>query len=126
MTSAFRDAVEARDVQALRAVLHPDVVFHSPAVFKPYLGRDATMTLLRAVIEVFDEFRYVGQTGGDDEQVLRFTARVGDRDVEGVDVIRYDADGLVVDLTVLIRPLSALVALAEAMQAKLAEQATPR
>lgn len=120
MTDAFRSAVESRDLAAMSAALHPDVVFHSPAVFAPYPGRAATMSLLRAVMAVFEDFEYTGDTHGDHERVLRFRARVGDRQVEGADLIRHDDDGLVVDLTVMIRPLSALQAVMAAMQAQLA------
>jgi ketosteroid isomerase-like protein len=76
MTQAFRAAVERRDPDAMAAALHPDVVFHSPAVFKPYKGRDATMRLLRHVLEVFEDFRYLDQLSGDGSHGLVFAARV--------------------------------------------------
>jgi hypothetical protein len=119
-TSPFRAAVEAKDPAALESVLHPDVVFRSPAVFKPYAGREATMVVLRAVFEVFEEFGYAMAVREGDDEVLRFTARVGERAVDGVDIIRYDESGAVTELTVMIRPMSGLHAVAEAMAAKLA------
>ncbi len=119
---AFESAVLSRDEQAMAAVLHPDVVFSSPAVFKPYEGRDATMTVLRAVMAVFREFSYVGRADGDGLTVLRFRATVGARSIEGVDILEH-ADGLVTALTVMIRPLSGLTAVVEAMGAMLAQQA---
>lgn len=120
MTSPFRTAIETGDPAAIQAALHPDVVFRSPAVYAPYQGREATMQVLRAVIMVFEDFRYVGQIREGADEVLRFAARVGDRELEGVDLIHYDADGLVTELTVMIRPRSGLQAVLEAMGAKLA------
>ena len=120
MNSPFRAAVEAKDPEAMAALLRPDVVFRSPAVYKPYRGRDATMAVLGAVGEVFEDFRYTGQMRVDDEELLRFSARVGDRELEGVDLVRYDEEGLVRELTVMVRPHSGLVALLEAMGARLA------
>ena len=120
MTPQFREAVETGDPVALSAALSPDVVFHSPAVFAPYVGRDETMRVLGAVLQVFEEFRYVGEVGTGEHQVLRFVATVNGRSVEGVDLITFDSAGLVADLTVMIRPLSALHAVVEAMGRQLA------
>jgi hypothetical protein len=119
MSSAFRAAVEARDLDAMESALHPDVVFRSPAVHTPYEGREQTMRLLREVVEVFEDFRYVDELEAGSSHALVFEARVGDRRLQGLDHLRTDADGLVVELTVMVRPLSGLVALAQAMAARL-------
>ena len=116
---AFRAAVEAGDLDAAEASLSPDVVFRSPVVFKPYEGREATMVLLRAVFEVFEDFRYVDELAGDGSHALIFEARVGDRTLMGLDHMRVDEDGLITELTVMVRPLSGITALGEAMRAKL-------
>lgn len=117
--SVFRTAIESKDSESIAAVLAPAVTFRSPAVHAPYSGRDTVMVILRAVIEVFEDFAYVGQVRQGDDEVLRFRARVGDRDVDGVDIVRYDDAGLVAELTVMIRPLSALQAVQQAMAAQL-------
>ena len=83
MSSPFKAAVEAKAPDAMAAVLRPDVVFRSPAVYKPYQGREAALGVLRLVVEVFEDFRYTGQLRAGDEEVLRFSARVGDRELEG-------------------------------------------
>jgi hypothetical protein len=119
MSHAFRTAVEARDLDGLRDALHPNVVFHSPVVFRPYEGREAVMELLEHVVEVLGAFRYTDELTGIGSVALVFKARVGDRDVQGVDVLHVDSAGLVRELTVLIRPLSGLVAVAEAMRERL-------
>src|SRR4051812_14580951 len=117
---SFRQAVEAKDVEAMAAALHPDVTFSSPAVFRPYERRDTVMMLLRHVVEVFEDFRYTDELHGDSTHGLVFAARVGDKELRGWDSLPRDADGLVTQLTVMIRPLSGLIAVAEAMSARLA------
>jgi hypothetical protein len=119
MSIAFRQAVEARDLAAMREALAPDVVFRSPVVFTPYEGREATMHLLSLVSEVFEDFEYVDELHGEATAGLVFRARVRDREVEGWDHIRLDGGGLVKELTVMVRPLSGAIALAEAMSARL-------
>jgi hypothetical protein len=104
----------------LVSALAPDVVFRSPIVFKPYEGRDAVGTVLEAVVEVFDDFRYVAELEGEGKSALIFQARVGDRELDGLDLLAFTEDGLVSELTVMVRPLSAALALAEAMRARLA------
>jgi SnoaL-like domain len=99
--------------------LAPDVVFRSPIVFKPYEGREAVAPILAAVFTVFEDFRYIDQLAGEGSATLLFKARVGDRELDGLDYLRFGEDGLVSELTVMVRPLSAAMALAEAMRARL-------
>ena len=117
---SFRAGVEARDLAAMAAALAPDVVLHSPVTFRPFEGREAVMVVLGAVFEVFEDFVYVAELAGDGATALVFRARVGDKEVEGIDLVRENADGLIDDFTVLVRPLSGLTALAQAMRDKLA------
>jgi hypothetical protein len=118
--NAFRAAVEAKDLEAMRAALHPDVVFRSPAVFTPYEGIDKVMELLSHVVQVFEDFEYTDELDGSaGTHALVFRARVGDKDVEGLDHLTLDADGLVTQLVVMIRPLSGLIAVAQAKGARL-------
>ncbi len=118
----FRTVIEARDIDAALALLSEDVVFHSPVVFAPYQGRQAVAPILHAVSRVFEDFRYVREIGspGGADHVLVFRARVGDRELEGSDFLHVGTDGLIDELTVMVRPLSAALALAEAMKAQLA------
>ena len=118
-THPFRAAVEAGDVDAALVTLAPDVIFHSPAVFHPYAGQETVGALLRLVFETFEDFRYTDELQGTDgTHALIFRARVGEREVEGLDLLRDDADGRVADFTVMIRPLSGLLALAQALGPK--------
>jgi hypothetical protein len=117
----FRAGVEGQDIDAALAALSPHVTFHSPAVFKPYSGKDTVSGLLRLVAETFEDFRYTDELegGGDDPvHALIFRARVGDRELEGMDLLRIGPDGLISDFTVMIRPLSGLIALAQALGPK--------
>jgi ketosteroid isomerase-like protein len=119
----FRAAIEARDIDAAVALLADDVVFRSPVVFKEYRGRAAVSPLLHAVSQVFEDFEYVREIGAPDaaDHALVFRTRVGDRQLEGCDFIHTAADGSIDELTVMVRPLSAALALAEAMAARLAQ-----
>ena len=94
-------------------------VFRSPAVFKPYEGREAVETILRAAFSIFEDFRYTDELTGEGAHGLVFQARVGDRSLEGLDLIRADADGRITEFTVMIRPASGLMAVAERMGAAL-------
>jgi ketosteroid isomerase-like protein len=125
MPTPFRAAVEAGDWDAARALLHDDVVFRSPAVFKPYAGKAACAHLLRHVEQVFADFRYVDELDDGDRVALVFEATVDGKQVQGLDHLRLDADGRIVELTVMIRPLSGLIALATAMGARLEEDPVP-
>jgi hypothetical protein len=116
---SFRDAVEAGDLAALEDALDPEVTFYSPVVFKPYDGREPVMALLSLVTQVFEDFRYVDELHGEGTTCLVFKARVGDRELDGMDYLRHGPDGLVTELTVMVRPYSAATALRDAMGAKL-------
>lgn len=120
----FRKAVEEHDEVAIQAMLADDVVFTSPVAFKPYVGKPITAAILRGVLRVFEDFRYVREIGADGarDHALLFEARIGDRYLEGCDFLHTADDGLIDQFAVMVRPLSAALALAEAMKAQLAGQ----
>jgi hypothetical protein len=109
-------------VDAVIACLAEDVVFDSPVVFREYAGREVVVSILRAVLTVFEDFRYTAQLAGDGKGALAFHARIGDRQLDGIDLGECNAEGKITRLTVFVRPLSGLLALREAMQAKLASR----
>jgi hypothetical protein len=119
-SDAFRKAAEDKDFAGAEELFSPDAVFRSPAVFKPYSGLDAIGVILRTVADVFEDFRYVDQVETGDTAVLVFEARVGDRELSGVDVLRFGEDGRIAEMMVMIRPLSGLQALGEEMGRRLA------
>jgi SnoaL-like domain len=115
----FRAAAESKDFSAIDELFAEQVSFRSPVVYSPYEGREALGFLLGNVTQVFEDFRYTDQVETGDTAVLIFEARVGDRDVNGVDILRFDDDDRVSEMTVMVRPMSGVNALAEAMQARL-------
>jgi len=114
-SDGFRAAAEAKDFESGRHLFREDVVFRSPFVHKPYEGIDALAFLLGHVVRVFEGFRYVAQVETDDVAVLQFEARVGERELQGVDILRFDPDGLIAEMTVMVRPMSGLQALGAEM-----------
>jgi hypothetical protein len=116
----FRAAVEAQDVDAAVALFADDATLDSPVAFRPFVGIDAVTVVLHAISETFEDFRYTGEFANAEERThaLIFEARVGERSVQGLDLIRMDSEGLIDNLTVMIRPMSGLIALADAMSAK--------
>jgi SnoaL-like domain len=121
-SDAFRAAAETKDFGAAESLLAADVTFRSPVVFKPYEGRDQVQLILSAVVQVFEDFRYIEQVEAGDVAVLQFETRVGDRQVQGVDILKFADDGRITELTVMVRPMSGVHALAEAMQKLLESQ----
>lgn len=118
-SDAFRAAAEAKDFSRVDELFAAEPVFRSPVVYAPYEGREALGVLLGAVVEVFEDFRYLDQVESGDTAVLIFAARVGDRELQGVDILRFDRDGRIAELTVMARPMSGVQALAERMQERL-------
>lgn len=113
--------VASKDLAQLDAIIHPDAVFRSPMAFKPYQSAQAVALLLRTVLTVFEDFTYHRQLVSADGRsvVLEFSARVGEKQLKGIDLIQFDADGLITDFEVMIRPLSGLQALGAEMGARL-------
>jgi hypothetical protein len=126
LSDAFRDAALAKDHSAMVETLAPEVVFNSPVAFLPFEGRDAVGQVLGAVMETFEDFRYTDELEGTTAHALVFAARVGSKEVQGIDLLRFDDSGRIRDFTVLVRPLSATIALAEAMGPKVAHLKSAR
>lgn len=116
----FRLAVERGDLEAAGELFAEDIVFHSPATFHPFVGRDTVTRLLAEVIQVLEDFRYTDELLTDGAHALIFRASVADREIEGVDLLRMNAQGEIADFTVLLRPLSGLVPFAQAMAERVA------
>jgi SnoaL-like protein len=117
---AFRKAVEAQDLDAAIDCFADDALLHSPVLFRPFEGKGAVRLVLSAVLNVLEDFHYTDELSGDGQACLVFRARIGERKVEGMDLIRLSREGKIADFTVMMRPLSALNAFSAAM----AEQPT--
>jgi SnoaL-like protein len=119
MAHPFREAIEARDLDAVSATLAPGVQFHSPVAFRPFDGHEATMGVLTAIMSVFEDFEYTDELeSGGNTTALIFRARVGDKSVQGIDYVRTNEDGLIEEFTVMLRPVSGIMAVAERMAPK--------
>ena len=121
----FRASLEAGDVDAALTTLADDVVLHSPVTFRAFEGRDVVGHVLRTVFGVFTDFRYVEHLANPPVSILVFRAKVNGREVDGIDMVRENADGLIDDFTVMVRPLSGLTALAEEMGRRLGAAPPP-
>ncbi len=115
----FRTAVEARDLDAIARTLSDNIVLWSPLAFQPFRGKATVMRLLEVLMtKVFEDFVYTDELTADDgTHALIFSTRVGDRQVQGLDLLRSDGDGLIDDFTVMVRPATALEALGTAVGA---------
>ena len=118
--ASFRAAIEAGDHAAMVAAFAPDAVLNSPVSFKPFEGREAISQLLAILLETFEDFHYTDELEADGTAALIFRTHIGDRQLEGLDLFRFDAEGQITELTVMVRPLSGVIALAEAVGPKLA------
>ena len=116
----FRKAVEEHNEAAIQAMLADDVVFTSPVAFKPYVGKPITAAILRGVLRIFEDFRYVREihdSNGSDHAFV-FETTVAGKKITGCDFLHFNDNGLIDDFTVMVRPLSGATALSEAMGAQ--------
>lgn len=119
----FRKAVEERDEKGIQAMLADNVVFISPVAFQPYAGKPITAAILRGVLRVFEDFRYVREIHDDNGRDHAFVFETGISGVPGVkvtgcDFLHFNDDGLIDEFMVMVRPLSGATALSEAMGAQ--------
>jgi hypothetical protein len=117
----FRRAVETRNLEDAVGAFTKNAVLHSPVTFKPIEGKEALRKILRVVAEILGDFRYTDQLESEDGTLgLIFRARIGEREVEGIDILRFNNAGLIKDITVMMRPRSALEAFRSELEARLA------
>lgn len=115
---------QGSDPAALKAMLAEDAVFHSPVVHSPQKGRDKVFAYLYAASHVLggDDFRYVRELVDGQQAMLEFICEVDGIHINGVDIIRWNDDGLIDDFKVMVRPLKAINKVWEKMAAMLASQ----
>ncbi|KZT16999.1 polyketide cyclase [Acidovorax sp. GW101-3H11] len=116
--------VASRDLSNLLSIVHPDAVFRSPMANTAYTSAPALMLALSTVIQVFEDFTYHRQLATDDglNIVLEFSARVGDKQLKGIDLVRFNEQGQITEFEVMVRPLSGLQALGTEMGARLGDK----
>ena len=118
----WHDMIEQMDVTPLPELLHPEAVFRSPMAHSPYPGAPVVATILGTVIQVFEDFTYHRQLASADglNVMLEFSANVKGKQLKGIDLIRFDEQGRIVDFEVMVRPMSGLQVLGEEMGRRLA------
>jgi len=117
----WHELVRARDVKGLDALLAENVVFHSPVVHRPQAGKAITIKYLTAAFYVFfsESFRYVRELSGPRDAVLEFQVEIDGISVNGVDMLKWDDEGRIVEFKVMIRPLQAVNLIHQKMAAML-------
>ena len=124
---AWHEFVQSRDVGELEKLLAEDVVFHSPVVHTPQRGRAITLLYLRGAMQVLGTpaFRYAREIRGERDALLEFTTEIDGITINGVDLIRWDDSGQIVDFKVMVRPLKAINLLHQKMGELLAKLKEP-
>ena len=117
----WHQLVKDRNPQGLDTLLADEVVFHSPVVHSPQVGKAVTTQYLTAAFQVFFDpsFRYVREVVGGQDAVLEFQVELEGIQVNGVDMIRWDDQGRIVDFKVMVRPLKAIHLIHQKMAAML-------
>ena len=117
----WHEMAASGDLSQVGEIAREDVLFRSPVAHTPYKGREALTLVLSTVITVFENFAYHRHftSEGGMSAALEFSAEVGGKQLKGCDFIRFDEDGLIAEFEVMIRPASGLMALGQAMGAKL-------
>ncbi len=115
----WHQLVEGRNADGLDSLLSDNVVFHSPVVHTPQVGKAITKQYLGAAYRVFgnESFRYVREIAGGRDAVLEFQVEIEGISVNGVDMLKWDEAGQIVELKVMLRPLKAV----NLIQQKMAE-----
>lgn len=111
--------VEKPSTEILHEILADNVQFHSPFVWKPKDGKIITTHILMTVTQVFQNFRYVREITEGNNFCLEFEANIGDLTLRGVDLIRLNEAGKIIDFEVMIRPANALQTLGMEMSKRL-------
>ena len=119
--ATWHDLVRTRNTRGLDSLLADDVVFHSPVVHTPQVGKAVTQQYLSAAFHVFfnESFRYVREITGPSDAALEFVVEIDGIAVNGIDLIKWDAQGRIVEFKVLIRPLKAINLIHQKMAAML-------
>lgn len=120
----WHSMIARNDLAELHTIIHPDAVFKSPMAFTPYGPAPALVLALSTVIEVFENFAYHRQLASDDglDVVLEFSANVGDKQLKGIDFIRFNEQGQIMEFEVMVRPMSGLQALGVEMGRRLGDK----
>ncbi|MCK7511343.1 MAG: nuclear transport factor 2 family protein [Desulfobacterales bacterium] len=108
--ATWHKLVDARDAAGLDNILAEQVVFHSPVVHTPQVGKPITTLYLTAALHVLnnDTFKYLREVISGNHAVLEFQTVIDGISINGVDMITWGEDGRIIDFKVMLRPLKAV------------------
>ncbi len=106
--SKWHEFIETQNAEILDEILNKDIKFHSPFVWKPKDGKAAAIKILTTVTTVLEEFKYVREIFGETDWALEFEAKIGELNLRGIDLIKLDEGGKIIDFEVMVRPANAL------------------
>ncbi len=120
--AAWHQVVQQRDMAGLQRLLADEVVFHSPVVHTPQRGKAITFKYLQGAMLVLNNqsFRYAREIVGARDAVLEFSTVIDGIQINGIDLIRWNDAGQIVDFKVMVRPLKAVNLLHQKMGEMLA------
>jgi hypothetical protein len=119
---AWHRMVAAGDLSAVASLCTPEAVFRSPVAHTPYRGAEMVAAFLQQAVGAFGDFRYHRTfIGSARDVVLEFSAKVGDKELKGIDMIHFDELGRIADFEVMVRPATGL----QALGAEMARRMTP-
>lgn len=119
----WHDMIAKLDLSSLEDIVADNAVFRSPVANNPYPGKAVVCVVLRGAMNVFKDFAYHREfVDGDRDVCLEFSARVGDKTLKGVDLVKFDQDGKIVEFEVMVRPATGVMALGEAMKSTVGPQ----
>ncbi len=114
----WHDMIAKLDLSDLESIVAENAVFRSPVANTPYPGKKVVCIVLRGAMKVFEDFEYRRELFDSENSVcLEFAASVGEKVLKGIDLIKFDADGKIVEFEVMVRPATGVMALGEAMKA---------
>jgi len=121
----WRRIVTYQDWNGLGNLLADDVTYHNPAQWEPYRGKEALTGILTLVFGIFEDFEYLRRFRGPDGFVLEFKAQIGNHPLTGIDIVRFDEAGKLVDLVVMLRPADAVAQLGEEAARRMSPGSAP-
>jgi hypothetical protein len=121
-THPFRDALLARDFDAMRDAMNPDVVLNSPILSTPFVGRDAVLELFTVIVDTLEDITYTTDIAEGDVRFMSWHTHIGKVEMQGADILRLDDEGRIKEFTVFFRPLAGITVLASALGKGLARR----
>jgi len=114
----WHEVVDKQDHGLLKSILAENVTFYSPVVFTPQKGRDLTLLYLMAAAQVFNNksFSYTKEIINENHAALEFKLSIDGIEINGIDLITWNEEGMIIEFKVFIRPLQGVSTIHKMMQ----------